>query len=172
MSYTSPSSSVSIEILLQAIQQLSHRMEHIERADKHSLKSAPAQDDAPSGTRTRFIRTTQATTIRPGTDLVQHYPAILERNFYTAELADNHQFYNLSDYHYTEGMIYKAPPVIDHAEVSLSPAAKKHDADLAAIQTRMAQHTRSTTPSPATFWKTDGSIQNNEKQYFTTPSRL
>ncbi|KAF9129325.1 hypothetical protein BG015_004210, partial [Linnemannia schmuckeri] len=138
MSHASSSLSVSIETLLQTIQQLSHRIEQIEHSDKHSLKSAPPQDDAPPGARTRIIGTTQATTIRPGTDLVQHYPAILEQNFYTAELADNHKFYNLSDYHYTEGMVYKAPPVLDHAEVSPSPAAKKHDADLAAVQTRMA----------------------------------
>ncbi|KAF9148775.1 hypothetical protein BG015_009481 [Linnemannia schmuckeri] len=96
-----------------------------------------SRDDAPPGTRTLIIGTMQVTTIRPGTDLVQHYPAILEQNFYTAELVDNHKFFNLSDYHYTEDMIYKALPVLDHAEVSLNLAAREHDAVLAAIQTRM-----------------------------------
>ncbi|KAG0259655.1 hypothetical protein BGZ95_004616, partial [Linnemannia exigua] len=141
MSHAFSSYSVFIETLLQTIQQLSHHIEHIKHNDKHSLKSAPPQDGASPGTRTRIIGTIQATTIRPGTDLVQHYPAILEQNFYTSELADNHKFYNLSDYHYTKGMVYKAPPVLDHAEVSLSPAAKKHDADIASIQTGMAHHT-------------------------------
>ncbi|KAF8929288.1 hypothetical protein BGZ47_001118, partial [Haplosporangium gracile] len=125
---------------LQIIQQLSHRIKQIEHSNKHSLKSVPPRTMHP-GTRTQIIGTTQTTTIRPGTDLVQHYPAIPEQNFYAAKLADNYKFYNLSDYHYTEGMVYKAS-VLDHAKVSLSPAAKKHDADLAAIQTRMAHHTR------------------------------
>ncbi|KAF9294897.1 hypothetical protein BGZ88_003167 [Linnemannia elongata] len=66
----------------------------------------------------------------------------MEQNFYTAALADDHKHFVLSNYHYTEGMVYKAPPVLDYAEFSLDNAAKKHDADLAAVQTRMAHHTR------------------------------
>ncbi|KAG0204311.1 hypothetical protein BGX33_008582 [Mortierella sp. NVP41] len=57
-------------------------------------------------------------------------------------LADNHDFFNISDYNLTDGMVYKAPAVLDYAEVKLNPAAKLHDDDLAKAQSRMAHHTR------------------------------
>ncbi|KAF9537195.1 hypothetical protein EC957_008675 [Mortierella hygrophila] len=142
MSHASPSHDVSNETLLQVIQQLSTRLDRFEQAHDRYTNTALPQIDTIPVVNTRIIGVRQATTLRPNEDLVRLYPAILEQNFYTAELADDHQFFSLSDYHYTEGMVYKAPPVLDHAEVTLSPAAKKHDADLAIIQTRMAHHTR------------------------------
>ncbi|KAG0275549.1 hypothetical protein BGZ97_010273 [Linnemannia gamsii] len=130
MSHASPSPSVSNETLLHVIQQLTNRLDQLEHRNSRIYDPAPLQDDAPPGARTRIIGTTQATTIRPGADMVKHYLAIVEQNFYTAALADNHKLFTLSDYHYTEGMF------------SLSNEAKKHDADLATVQTRMAHHTR------------------------------
>ncbi|KAF9899407.1 hypothetical protein EC991_008931 [Linnemannia zychae] len=81
-------------------------------------------------------------TLVPYQELIEKYPAIMEQDFYTAELADGHDFFKLSNYTLTEGMVYKAPPVLDHAEVKLSNAAKLHDSDLATVQSRMAHHTR------------------------------
>ncbi|KAG0277704.1 hypothetical protein BGZ96_002754 [Linnemannia gamsii] len=118
------------------------RLDRFEQNHDRYTKTALPQVDVVPVVNTRIIGVTQATTLRPDQDLVCLYPAILEQNFYTAELADDHQIFSLSDYHYTEGMVYKAPPVLDHAEVTLSQAAKKHDADLASVQTRMAHHTR------------------------------
>ncbi|KAG0049985.1 hypothetical protein BGZ89_004002 [Linnemannia elongata] len=71
MSHASTSPSVSIETLLQVIQQLSGRLDQLEHSNNRGHDPAPLHDDAPPGTRTRIIGTTQATTIRPGADLAQ-----------------------------------------------------------------------------------------------------
>ncbi|KAG9061182.1 hypothetical protein KI688_007520 [Linnemannia hyalina] len=163
MSHASPPPAVSTETLLQVIQQLSTRLDRFEQAHDRYANTALLQVDTVPVANTRIIGVTQATTLRPGQDLVRLYPAILEQNFYTAELADDHQFFSLSDCHYTEGMVYKAPPVPDHAEANLSPAAKKHDADLATIQTRWPTTPDSTTPSLTTFWNSSGRHRSLEK---------
>jgi hypothetical protein len=89
-----------------------------------------------------IVEPTTTGTLVPYQELIDKYPAILEQDFYKAELAEGHDFFKLSNYLLTEGMVYKAPPVLDHAEVKISNATKLHDNDLAAIQSRMAHHTR------------------------------
>lgn len=59
---------------------------------------------------------------------------INEPNFFKAKLPKDHDAFNWNNFHYTEGMEYRAPSVLEHPEVSLVPAAKLHDADLSAVQ--------------------------------------
>ncbi|KAF9100154.1 hypothetical protein BGX29_006755 [Mortierella sp. GBA35] len=99
-------------------------------------------EDAQGSRDPDVFETPTSTTLKPYPELVDYYLAILETNFYTARLADNHDFFNISDYNLTDGMVYKAPAVLDYAEVKLNPAAKLHDDDLAKAQSRMAHHTR------------------------------
>ncbi|GJJ71482.1 hypothetical protein EMPS_03832 [Entomortierella parvispora] len=50
--------------------------------------------------------------------------------------------FDWNDYHYTDGMVYKAPPVLEHQGVTLPELARKHEQDLAKIQGHMANSTR------------------------------
>jgi len=88
------------------------------------------------------FKTSRATTLKLYDELLEVYPAISEPNFYDAELPKDHEVFDWNDFHYTDGMEYKAPPVLEHTEVSLSGPAKRHEAELAAIQGYMANSTR------------------------------
>jgi hypothetical protein len=70
------------------------------------------------------------------------YPAITEPKFYDAELPKDHKAFNWNDFHFTEGMEYKPPPVLEHNEVPLPDASKRHERDLISIQGYWAQTTR------------------------------
>ena len=83
-----------------------------------------------------------ATTLYLHPKLLENYPAISEPNFFKAKLPDKHKVFNWDDFHYTEGMEYKAPNVLEHAEVTLAPAAKQHDNDLSTVQGYIASSTR------------------------------
>ncbi|KAG0344331.1 hypothetical protein BG004_004560 [Podila humilis] len=84
----------------------------------------------------------RATTLQLYPALLEAYPAIGETKFYNSELPKDHDIFNWDDFHYTAGMVYKPPPVLQHSEVSLTGAAKKHELDLATIQGYLADRTR------------------------------
>ncbi|KAF9367976.1 hypothetical protein CPC16_005834, partial [Podila verticillata] len=68
-------------------------------------------------------------------DLLEAFPTIGQSKFFDSELPKDHNEFDWSDFHYTDGMQYKAPPVLQHSNaVSLSGPAKKHEADLQAIR--------------------------------------
>ncbi|KAF9983065.1 hypothetical protein BGZ79_005834, partial [Entomortierella chlamydospora] len=90
----------------------------------------------------------RATTLKLYEELLEEYPAIGEPKFFDSELPKNHDVFNWNDFHYTEGMDYKPPPVLQHSEVSLPGPAKRHENDLATIQGYLAHTTRSTTLAP------------------------
>jgi hypothetical protein len=87
-------------------------------------------------------RNPRATLIKLRQDILKVYPAIGEPKFFDSELPKNHNVFNWNDYHYTEGMDYKPPPVLQHSEVTLTDAAKRHERDLVSIQGFLAQSTR------------------------------
>ena len=87
-------------------------------------------------------KTPRATTLKLYQELLDVYPAIGEPKFFDSELPKNHEVFNWSDFHYTEGMDYKPPPVLQHSEVSLPEAPKRHERDLATIQGYLAHTTR------------------------------
>ncbi|KAG0221731.1 hypothetical protein BGW41_006581 [Actinomortierella wolfii] len=85
---------------------------------------------------------TRATTLKLYDEL-EAYPAITERDLFNGELPKDHDVFNWNDFHFTEGVQYKAPPVLQHpGAVSLSAQAKLHDTDLQSIQMSLANHTR------------------------------
>ncbi|KAF9087317.1 hypothetical protein BGX27_002957 [Mortierella sp. AM989] len=90
----------------------------------------------------KVVEAPKTTTLKLYPKLLEKYPAIGEPDFYTAVLAKDHDFCDISDYHVTGGMAYKAPSVLGHAEVSIGTDAKLHDADLATVQSRIAHNTR------------------------------
>ncbi|KAG9060843.1 hypothetical protein KI688_007912 [Linnemannia hyalina] len=87
-------------------------------------------------------RNPRATLIKLRQDILKVYPAIGEPKFFDLELPKNHNVFNWNDYHYTEGMDYKPLPVLQHSEVTLTDAAKRHERDLVSIQVFLAQSTR------------------------------
>lgn len=122
------------------LKQLFRQME-IQQAEIRQLKAERADNPGTSPGRVEF-RQTRPTTLKLYDELLRYYPAIDTPDFYSAELPKNHSVFDWSEFHYTEGMEYKAPPVLQHAEVSLSSSSKQHDQDLATIQGWMANTTR------------------------------
>jgi hypothetical protein len=87
-------------------------------------------------------KNSRATTLKLYQELIDAYPAIAESKFFDSELPKNHEVFNWNDFHYTEGMEYKPPPVLQHSEVSLTDPAKRHERDLVSIQGYLAHTTR------------------------------
>jgi len=87
-------------------------------------------------------RNARATTLKLYQELLDVYPAIGEPKFFDSELPKDHEVFIWNDYHYTEGMDYKPPPVLQHSEVSLSETGKRHERDLVSIQGYLAHATR------------------------------
>jgi hypothetical protein len=75
-------------------------------------------------------------------DVPDIYPVIGEPKFFDAGLHKTHDVFKWNDYHYTEGMDYKPPPVLQHSEASLTDAVKRHECDLVSIQGYLVQSTR------------------------------
>ncbi|KAF9120399.1 hypothetical protein BGX30_003199 [Mortierella sp. GBA39] len=84
----------------------------------------------------------RATTLQLYQELLDVYPAIAEPKFFDSELPKDHDVFYWNDFHYTEGMDYMPPPVLQHSEVSLTDTAKRHERDLATIQGYLAHTTR------------------------------
>ncbi|KAF9274118.1 hypothetical protein BGZ88_003256 [Linnemannia elongata] len=87
-------------------------------------------------------KNTGATILELYQELLDVYPAIGEPNFFDSELPKNHEVFAWNDFHYTEGMDYKPPSVLQHSEVTLSDTGKRHERDLIAIQGYLAHTTR------------------------------
>ncbi|KAF9322970.1 hypothetical protein BGZ91_003916 [Linnemannia elongata] len=87
-------------------------------------------------------KNTGATILELYQELLDVYPAIGEPKFFDSELPKNHEVFTWDDFHYTEGMDYKPPSVLQHSEVTLSDTGKRHERDLIAIQGYLAHTTR------------------------------
>ncbi|KAI9237169.1 MAG: hypothetical protein BYD32DRAFT_436806 [Podila humilis] len=74
--------------------------------------------------------------------LQEQYPAIMQTNFFNTVLPKGHDHFDWSDFHFTEGMEYKPPPVMEHQVIVLPDAPRKHELDLARIQECIANATR------------------------------
>ncbi|KAG0253503.1 hypothetical protein BGZ95_006301, partial [Linnemannia exigua] len=103
----------------------------------HQLEAATIEQDGKV-----VLKASRTTTLKLYDELLEGYPAISEPNFFDAELPEDHDAFDWNDFHYTDGMEYKAPPVLEHAEIPLSGPAKRHEADLATVQGYMANTTR------------------------------
>ncbi|KAF9539692.1 hypothetical protein EC957_005109 [Mortierella hygrophila] len=80
---------------------------------------------------------------KPRETTLKLYQELLnEPKFFDSELPKDHDAFDWNNYHYTEGMNYKPPPVLQHSEVSLTDTAKRHGRDLVSIQGYLAHTTR------------------------------
>ncbi|KAF9980642.1 hypothetical protein BGZ79_006273, partial [Entomortierella chlamydospora] len=114
-------------------QQLQHQQQYFETQLRNQQARIQELEDATDEQDGKVVyKHTRATTLKPYERLVNNLPAIAEENYYTAELPPNHDVFEWSDFHYTETMDYKAPAVMEHAEVSLPGPLKKVDDFLAA----------------------------------------
>ncbi|KAF9965671.1 hypothetical protein BGZ70_004339, partial [Mortierella alpina] len=85
----------------------------------------------------------RSTTLTPYPELLAHYPAIGEEQFFEAALPKDHKVFTMADYHYNSLMEYQAPalhPLGGH--LKLSPHAKAVNDTLALYQTKLAHLTR------------------------------
>ncbi|KAG0227281.1 hypothetical protein BGW41_003865 [Actinomortierella wolfii] len=114
------------------------RQMEVQQAEIEQLNAERATNLGTSSGR----KSPRETTLQLYDEILKHYPAIDMPDFYNAELPRNHNIFDWNEFHFTEGMEYKAPPVLHHAEVTLSNLSKQHDQDLATVQGRMAHTTR------------------------------
>ncbi|KAG0344423.1 hypothetical protein BG004_004498, partial [Podila humilis] len=85
----------------------------------------------------------RSTTLTPYPELIAHYPAIGEEQFFEAALPKDHKIFTMADYHYNSLMEYQAPalhPLGGH--LKLSAQAKAVNDTLALYQTKLAHLTR------------------------------
>ncbi|KAF9904171.1 hypothetical protein EC991_002965 [Linnemannia zychae] len=145
MSHT-PSSSTpdvdnDIHAMIRLMQEQMQQQQHLLQQQQARIQQLEASNREQYGK--VVYKNPRATTLKLYPELIDAYPAIGESKFFDSELPKNHDVFNWHDFHYTEGMKYKPPPVLQHSEVSLEGPAKKHEKDLATIQGYLAHRTRS-----------------------------
>ena len=136
---TAPNVDIDIHTTLRLMQEQMQQQQHLLQQQQARIQQLEAESIEPNGL---AYKNPRATVIKLRQKLLDVYPAIGEPKFFDAELPKNHDVFNWSDFHYTEGMEYKPPPVLQHSEVVLADAAKKHERDLVSIQGNMAHSTR------------------------------
>ncbi|KAF9426739.1 hypothetical protein BGZ94_006086 [Podila epigama] len=111
---TAPGANTDIHAALRSMQ------EHIQRLQEQIQRQQDRIQQLEASTSGRVAnKRPRATTLKISQELLEKYPAIGEAQFFDSELPKNHSIFNWKDYHYTEGMKYNAPPVLQHSEVSL-----------------------------------------------------
>lgn len=137
--YTAPNVDIDIHETIRILQEQMQQQQHLLQQQQARIQQLEAESIDQDGLEYKNPR---ATVIKLRQRLLDVYPAIGEPKFFDSELPKNHNVFNWSDFHYTEGMDYKPPPVLQHSEVSLADAAKKHERDLVSIQGSLAHSTR------------------------------
>lgn len=125
---------------MQQLQALMQQQQHILQQQQARIQQLEASIGEQDGEAVN--KNAKVTTTKISQELLDVYPAIGETNFFNSELPKNHKVFNWSNYHYTEGMVYKPPPVLQHSEVTLTGAVKRHERDLITIQQYLAHSTR------------------------------
>ncbi|KAF9969905.1 hypothetical protein BGZ73_007550 [Actinomortierella ambigua] len=122
-----------VQCLTQQLQLQQAEIQQLKADRDGDLKIIPGRVD---------FKQPRATTLRLYDELLEVYPAIGEPNFFDAELPKDHQIFDWNDFHYTQGMEYEAPSILQQSEFSLPRSAEQHDHDLATIQGYIANTTR------------------------------
>ncbi|KAF9084377.1 hypothetical protein BGX29_002588 [Mortierella sp. GBA35] len=137
---TAPNVDIDIHTTLRLMQEQMQQQQALLQQQQARIQQLEAESIEQDG---RLVyKNPRATLIKLRQELLDVYPAIGEPKFFDSELPKNHDVFNWNDYHYTEGMDYKPPPVLQHSEVSLTDTAKRHERDLVSIQGYLAQSTR------------------------------
>ncbi|KAG0075993.1 hypothetical protein BGZ93_004050, partial [Podila epicladia] len=136
---TNSPASFDTAVLLAKIDSLSRKLD----AQQHTieeLRIASADGDLRPGK--VVYKSERATTLLQYPALQEQYPAITQTNFFNTVLPTGHGHFDWSDFHYTDGMVYKPPPVMEHQVLVLPELARKHDLDLVKAQGFIANATR------------------------------
>ncbi|KAG9061074.1 hypothetical protein KI688_002271 [Linnemannia hyalina] len=136
---TAPDVDIDIYTTLRLMQEQMQQQQLLLQQQQARIQQLEAESVEQDG---KVVCKPRATTLKLYEELLNIYPAIGEPKFFDSELPKNHDVFDWNDYHYTEGMDYKPPPVLQHSEVSLTDAAKRHERDLATIQGYLAHTTR------------------------------
>ncbi|KAF9370789.1 hypothetical protein CPC16_003470 [Podila verticillata] len=104
------------------------------------LRNASADSDIRPGK--VVYKSERATTLLQYPLLQEQYPAITQTNFFNSVLPKGHDHFDWSDFHYTEGMVYKPPAVLEHQVLTLLEADRKHEANLVRSQELITNATR------------------------------
>ncbi|GJJ67748.1 hypothetical protein EMPS_09901 [Entomortierella parvispora] len=139
MSDATTQSSPDIATLAAAVLSLTQKLSDQDRLLKELQDQATESDIRPGQV---VYKSDRATTLLQYPELQNQYPAITQKHFFNTVLPAGHNLFDWNDYHYTDGMVYKAPPVLEHQGVTLPELARKHEQDLAKIQGHMANSTR------------------------------
>jgi len=130
MSDTTPPT-LDLASLVAMVQDLSSQIKKLEEAADSRIR--PGQV---------VYKRERATTLLRYPALQEQYPAITQTDFFNTILPPGHGHFHWSDYHYTEGMDYKPPPVLEHPVVTLPQLARRHELDLIKAQGFIANTTR------------------------------
>ncbi|KAF9276650.1 hypothetical protein BGZ74_003569 [Mortierella antarctica] len=136
---TNPPASFDPAVLLAKIDSLSRKLD----AQQHTieeLRIASADSDLRPGK--VVYKSERATTLLRYPALQEQYPAVTQTNFFNTVLPAGHGHFDWSDFHYTDGMVYKPPPVMEHQVLVLPESARKHEIDLVKAQGFIANATR------------------------------
>lgn len=138
--HTAPDVDIDIHETLRIMQEQMQRQQSLLQQQQDRIQQLEASTIEQDGK--VVYKQPRATTLKLYQELLDVYPAIGEPKFFDSELPKNHDAFNWNDFHYTEGMDYKPPPVLQHSEVSLTDTAKRHERDLVSIQGYLAHSTR------------------------------
>ncbi|KAF9315543.1 hypothetical protein BG006_003738 [Podila minutissima] len=128
---TNPPTSFDLAVLLAKIDSLSCKLD----AQQHTieeLRIVSADSDVCPGK--VVYKSEQATTLIQYLALQELYPAVTQTNFFNTILPAGHGHFDWSDFHYTDGKVYKPPPVMEHQVLVLPELACKHELDLVKAQ--------------------------------------
>ncbi|KAG0343001.1 hypothetical protein BG005_002571, partial [Podila minutissima] len=136
---TNPPASFNPAILLAKIDSLSHKLD----AQQHTIEELRiVLADSDLHPRKVVYKSERATTLLQYLALQEQYPVVTQTNFFNTVLPAGHGHFDWSDFHYTDGMVYKPPPVMEHQVLVLPESARKHELDLVKAQGFIANATQ------------------------------
>jgi len=127
-------------VLLAKIDSLSRKLDEQEQTISNLKEASAAEGDLRPGK--VVYKNDRPTSLLQYPALQEQYPAITQTNFFNTVLPKGHDHFDWSDFHFTEGMEYKPPPVMEHQVIVLPDAPRKHELDLAKVQERIANATQ------------------------------
>ncbi|KAF9370597.1 hypothetical protein CPC16_003589 [Podila verticillata] len=127
-------------VLLARIDSLSHKLDEQEQTIVNLKEASTTEGDLHPGK--VVYKNDQPTSLLQYPALQEQYPAIMQTNFFNTVLPKGHDHFDWSNFHFTEGMEYKPPLVMEHQVIVLPDAPHKHELDLARIQECIANATQ------------------------------
>ncbi|KAG0268950.1 hypothetical protein BGZ95_002262, partial [Linnemannia exigua] len=118
MSHVLPSATPDVDVdmntTLRLMQEQMQRLQHLLQHQQVRIQQLEALNSEQDGK--AMYKNPGATTLKLYPELLEAYPAIGETKFFDPELPKNHKVFNWNGFHYTDGMEYKPPPVLQHSK--------------------------------------------------------